>query len=211
MTAALFKKQMMEVFSWLYKDRKSGKLRSARGHFNRLLHGFTVHVVQHDNVCAYRKSLLHLVKSSCFNFYLEHMTRFLAQSVYCGGDAAVCVNMVVLEHCRVGKVIAVISAAAHKHRVLLQGTKSGQSLSCIGYGSVGSCNKLYALVCIGCNSAHMLDNVQRCSLTLEHSAGVTLEAGDYIAFLHLIAVLELAVDFNRIVQQIKHSHCHIKT
>ena len=31
MTAALFKKQMMEGFSWLYKDRKSGKLRSARG------------------------------------------------------------------------------------------------------------------------------------------------------------------------------------
>ena len=31
MTKALFKKQMMEVFSWLYKDRKSGKLRSAKG------------------------------------------------------------------------------------------------------------------------------------------------------------------------------------
>lgn len=31
MTKALFKKQLMEVFSWLYKDRKSGKLRSAKG------------------------------------------------------------------------------------------------------------------------------------------------------------------------------------
>lgn len=31
MTRALFKKQMMEVFSWLYKDRKTGKMRSARG------------------------------------------------------------------------------------------------------------------------------------------------------------------------------------
>lgn len=31
MTKALFKKQMMEVFSWLYKDRKTGKLRSAQG------------------------------------------------------------------------------------------------------------------------------------------------------------------------------------
>lgn len=31
MTKALFKKQMMEVFSWIYKDRKSGKLRSAKG------------------------------------------------------------------------------------------------------------------------------------------------------------------------------------
>ena len=31
MTRALFRKQMMEVFSWLYKDRKSGKLRTARG------------------------------------------------------------------------------------------------------------------------------------------------------------------------------------
>ena len=31
MTKALFKKQMMEVFAWLYKDRKSGKLRSAQG------------------------------------------------------------------------------------------------------------------------------------------------------------------------------------
>lgn len=30
MTKALFKKQMMEVFSWLYKDRKSGNLRSAK-------------------------------------------------------------------------------------------------------------------------------------------------------------------------------------
>jgi len=31
MTKALFKKQMMEVFSWLYKDKKSGKLRTAKG------------------------------------------------------------------------------------------------------------------------------------------------------------------------------------
>lgn len=31
MTKALFKKQMMEVFSWIYKDKKSGKLRSLRG------------------------------------------------------------------------------------------------------------------------------------------------------------------------------------
>lgn len=30
MTGALFQKQMMEVFSWLYKDKKSGKLRSAQ-------------------------------------------------------------------------------------------------------------------------------------------------------------------------------------
>lgn len=31
MTKALFRKQMMEVFSWVYKDRKSGKIRSAGG------------------------------------------------------------------------------------------------------------------------------------------------------------------------------------
>lgn len=31
MRKALFKKQMMEVFSWLYKDKKSGKLRTAKG------------------------------------------------------------------------------------------------------------------------------------------------------------------------------------
>lgn len=30
MTKALFKKQMMEVFAWIYKDRKSGKIRSAQ-------------------------------------------------------------------------------------------------------------------------------------------------------------------------------------
>lgn len=31
MTKALFKKQMMEVFSWIYKDKKSGKNRSKNG------------------------------------------------------------------------------------------------------------------------------------------------------------------------------------
>lgn len=31
MTKALLKKQMMEVFSWLYKDKKTGKNRTARG------------------------------------------------------------------------------------------------------------------------------------------------------------------------------------
>lgn len=31
MTKALFKKQMMEVFSWVYQDKKAGKNRSARG------------------------------------------------------------------------------------------------------------------------------------------------------------------------------------
>lgn len=31
MTKALFKKQLMEVFAWVFKDKKTGKLRSARG------------------------------------------------------------------------------------------------------------------------------------------------------------------------------------
>lgn len=31
MIRALFKKQMMEVFSWLFKDKKSGKLRTSKG------------------------------------------------------------------------------------------------------------------------------------------------------------------------------------
>ena len=31
MTKALFKKQLMEVFSWLYKDRKTGKIRDVKG------------------------------------------------------------------------------------------------------------------------------------------------------------------------------------
>lgn len=31
MMRALFRKQMLEVFSWLYKDKKSGKIRSAKG------------------------------------------------------------------------------------------------------------------------------------------------------------------------------------
>ena len=30
MTKALFKKQLMEVFAWVYKDRKSGKIRTAK-------------------------------------------------------------------------------------------------------------------------------------------------------------------------------------
>ena len=31
MTKALFRKQMMEVFSWVYKNKKTGKLRSVSG------------------------------------------------------------------------------------------------------------------------------------------------------------------------------------
>ena len=31
MTRALFKKQMMEVFAWIYRDKKSGKNRSWKG------------------------------------------------------------------------------------------------------------------------------------------------------------------------------------
>ena len=31
MTKALFKRQMMEVFSWLYQEKKTGKHRSAKG------------------------------------------------------------------------------------------------------------------------------------------------------------------------------------
>lgn len=33
MTKALFKKQLLEVFSWLYKNRKTGKIRSGKGIF----------------------------------------------------------------------------------------------------------------------------------------------------------------------------------
>ena len=31
MMRALFRKQMMEVFSWLYQDKKSGKIRTSGG------------------------------------------------------------------------------------------------------------------------------------------------------------------------------------
>ncbi len=31
MTSALFRKQMLEVFSWLYQDKKSGKHRNKKG------------------------------------------------------------------------------------------------------------------------------------------------------------------------------------
>ena len=31
MTKALFKRQMMEVFSWLYQEKKTGRHRSAKG------------------------------------------------------------------------------------------------------------------------------------------------------------------------------------
>ena len=124
------------------------------------------------------------------------MSCLLAECVHRRGDTSVCVDVVILEHCRVCKVVAVVAAAADRYRVLLERAQSREGLAGIRNAGVGSLHKLDALVGVARNSAHVLEQIQRCALSLQHEAGVSCEFRDDIAVLHLVAVLEAALDLH---------------
>ena len=86
-----------------------------------------------------------------------------------------------------------VSAASDCNRVLLQRTKSRQGLAGVRNACVGAPDEFNTLVGVGGNPAHVLENVQRCSLSFQHKAGVPGEVRDDIAVLHLVAVLEMAL------------------
>ena len=73
------------------------------------------------------------------------MSCLLAERVHSRGDTSVCVDVVILEHCRVCKVVAVVAAAADRYRVLLERAQSRESLAGIRNAGVGSLHKLDAL------------------------------------------------------------------
>ncbi len=94
------------------------------------------------------------------------MPRLFAQSLYRGSDTAVSVDMVILKHCRIGEVIAVIAAASCRNGVFLQCAKPRQCLACVGYRSVCAFDQLHAFAGIGRDTAHMLQNIERGALRL---------------------------------------------
>ena len=139
------------------------------------------------------------------------MPCLLAERIDSRGDSAVGVDVVILEHCRVSQIVAVVSAASDCNRILLERTESRQGLAGIRNAGVGSLDELHALVGVGGNAAHVLEDIQRSTLCLEHKTGVTAEFRDDIAVLHLVAVLEMALDLHFRIEYREYAQGYLKS
>ena len=87
--------------------------------------------------------------------YLDTTTDYLIV-----GNSAACVNVVILEHCGIGKIVTVISSASNRNGILLERTHTRECLSCVGNRSLCTADNFNSLVCCGCNTAHMLNKVE---------------------------------------------------
>ena len=161
------------------------ELCASRRYFNSLFHVGAAHVVEHDNVGFTFECFKQFLKIARFDLDFEHMSRLFAERVHSVRDAAVSVDVVVLEHCRVGKVIAVIASAAHNYRIFLQSAESRKRLARIAYRSVRTLDRSYAFSRICRDPAHVLEQIQRGALAFKESGCFSAEFRDNIAFFDL--------------------------
>lgn len=108
-----------------------------------LLHGGTVHVVQHNDIGSGLQGLLDLLQIACLHLQLDHVAQLLPDQGNGGRDTARSVNMVVLKHGAVRQVEPVVAPTAHGNGILLHGPQAGQGLSCIGNGGVGALHDVH--------------------------------------------------------------------
>ena len=82
-----------------------------------------------------------------------------------------------------------VLSAANCNCVFLQRTHTRQCLSCINNRSLCSLNKLYSFVCSCCNTAHVLNKVQSCTLALEDCSCFSVNLGYDVALFENVSVL----------------------
>ena len=186
--------------------------RSAVGDRNRLAHFLTAHVVEHDHVHTGFQRLSQLVKAAHLQLDLGHVTELLSELGDRRGNAAAGVHVVVLEHCRVRKVVAVVFAAADRDRVFLQRTQTRERLARVRDRGVGALDRLYRLSGGGGDAAHMLQQVERRALALEQGARLAADLGDDVALFQNVAVMLVDLRLKALLlQDRKHAQRHVDT
>ena len=119
-------------------------------------------------------------------------------------NAAVSIDVVVLQHGTVRQIVPVVLAAAHRHGILLQRTQPRQGLAGIGDLGVGASHQLHALVCGSGNAAHVLENVQGSPFAFQQGLGAAGHGGDNIALFHRFAVMNANIHGEVAANQFKH-------
>ena len=137
------------------------------------------------------------------------MPHLLAQSVHSARYRAVGVEGGVFEHSAVGKIVAVVLAAAHGNGVLLEYPQPGEGLSRVAYAGFGALNELDALVRRRGYARHMLEYVQRGAFALEKCAGVRGDTRYDVALLDLLAVADKHLKARSRVEKCEHTQGYL--
>ena len=152
----------------IVKRDVAGSLRQrfAVNQADSIFHLVEGHIVEHDNVRACFDSFFHFVERSCLHFDLDRMTDFSAQRINGFRDTAAGVDVIVLEHRRVGQIIAVIVTAAAGHGVFLDGAETRERLSRVGDRGICTLHRSDRRVRHRRDARHMLQKIERRPLTL---------------------------------------------
>ena len=134
---------------------------SACGDLHRLGHIRAAHIVEHDDLALGIECLLELGQIAHLDLDLGHVTDLLAERIDSRRDAAVNVDVIILEHRALGEIVAVIVAAADGDGVFLEPAQTGEGLAGVGDLGVGALDKLHAVIGRGRDAGEVLEDVQR--------------------------------------------------
>ena len=108
----------------------------------------------------------------------------------CGGYASGKIHMVILEQDHVEQPYAVVHASAECHSFFLEVSQSRCRLACIQHVALCVGYQALVAVCGGGYAGHTLHDVQHRALNLQQTELLAIHAEGYVAFLHVVAVVQ---------------------
>ncbi len=148
---------------------------------HRLAQGVVIHVVQQHYIDAGGQRLVELRQRVDLEFDLDHVADRRAGARQGLSHAAGEGHVVVLDQHRVVQAVAMVAAAAHPHRVLLDGAQPGQGLARAGHLAMRMGDGVGDGGGGGGHAAQVAEEVQRRAFGRQHAARRAFDKGDLTA------------------------------
>ena len=185
-------------------------LGAAGDKLNRGSHVVVGHVVEHDDVSAGLHSLAHHVQVLALDLDRRGKRCMGARHLNRTRHAAGGIDMVVLEHDGRRQVVTVVAAAADLDRGFLEDTHARRGLARIDEHGLGALEHRSHLMCIGSDTAHALQVVERHALARKQHARIAAHLAHVVAGVHLVTVGNIKQHRALRIQQLKGASEHIQ-
>ena len=151
-------------------------------------HVFGRHVIEQDSFGAVRQRFVEFLKRA--HFYLDGLrAATVANCTFKGGDNSTGESdVIVFDQDSVGKIEAMILAAAAAYGIFVDDAQAGSGLACIKNAGFGTGDGVDELASRGGDAAHALEKIQDDALTGEKDACVVADDGDGLAFVETHAI-----------------------
>ena len=170
-----------------------------------------VHVIQHDDIRAGIYRLPGHLQILHFHFDFPNKRRILLGHCNRLCHAAGRLDMVILQHHAVGKVVPMVASATDSHRVLLKNPVVRCGLPRIQQTNAGSLQQVRNLTGMCRHAAHALQIVQRRPLAGQQHPDIPPNVRQLLTLLHLIAILHVSDNLRLRIQQGEHPLKNLQT